>query len=119
MSIGGGTNISSGYALIDTLLETEYNPDEWNLYIFQGTDGENFTDDTALCIEILQQKLLKHLNLLGINIVQPYSWGNWATYEGDIQKEFGEDHDIVRTAKTESEDDIGNTIKTFLGKKED
>lgn len=117
LSIGGGTNISSGYDLIARLLETEYNPADWNIYIFQGTDGENFSDDTPKCIEILQQKLLKHLNLLGINIVQSYSYGSWANYQQDITEVFGEDHDIIRTAKTESEDDIGNTIKSFLGEK--
>ncbi len=119
-STGGGTMISSGYGKIAELIETEYNPHEWNVYIFQGTDGENWGGDSEECVKILEERIMEHLNMLAINIVKPsnYGWGSWATFKTDMEKVYGTDHEVVRTAETSGEDDISGTIKRFLGTKD-
>ncbi len=118
LSIGGGTQISSGYQKIAELLETEYNPHEWNVYIFQGTDGENFGGDSEECVKILEERLLPHLNMIGINVVKPGNWNSWATFKKDMEDVYGDNHNIVRTADTSSEEDIKDTIKSFLSERE-
>ncbi|HEY3524982.1 MAG TPA: DUF444 family protein, partial [Nitrososphaeraceae archaeon] len=37
----GGTVISSGYTKIHEIIQSRYNPEMWNIYIAQATDGDN------------------------------------------------------------------------------
>ena len=37
----GGTIISSAYKLADALIEENYAPADWNVYIFHFSDGDN------------------------------------------------------------------------------
>jgi uncharacterized sporulation protein YeaH/YhbH (DUF444 family) len=67
----GGTKISAGYEKIVELLHTTYPPEQWNLYLFQYSDGDNLsTSDSQRCIEILQNDLLPHLNLFAYGQVK-------------------------------------------------
>ena len=49
----GGTKISSAYELADKIIDARYPPDEWNVYAFHFSDGDNWGDDIPHCIEIL------------------------------------------------------------------
>ena len=43
----GGTMISSAYKLCAKIIDDEYPPDEWNIYPFHFSDGDNWSvDDT-------------------------------------------------------------------------
>src|SRR5207247_10957337 len=61
----GGTKISSAYELAEKLIRTKYPPDQWNIYAFHFSDGDNWGDDIPHCIELLTEKLLPKLNLFG------------------------------------------------------
>ena len=37
----GGTKISSAYRLCKQVIDQHYNPDEWNIYLFHFSDGDN------------------------------------------------------------------------------
>lgn len=55
ISEAGGTLISSSYKLVQSIIEKEYPVNEWNIYIFQFSDGDNWNaDDTRLCINLLK-----------------------------------------------------------------
>ena len=54
----GGTKISSAYELGDKIITKRYPPDQWNIYAFHFSDGDNWGDDIPHCIEILTEKLL-------------------------------------------------------------
>src|SRR5262249_27904842 len=54
----GGTKISSAYELCDKLITARYPPDQWNVYAFHFSDGDNWGDDIPHCIEVLTEKLL-------------------------------------------------------------
>ncbi len=54
----GGTKISSAYELADKIINARYPPDQWNIYAFHFSDGDNWGDDIPHCIEILTEKLL-------------------------------------------------------------
>lgn len=41
----GGTVVSSGLNLTKTIIEARYNPADWNIYVAQASDGDNFTVD--------------------------------------------------------------------------
>lgn len=59
----GGTRISSAYKVARELVRQHYPPDDWNIYCFQFSDGDNWGEDNKSCIEILVQDLLPHCNL--------------------------------------------------------
>jgi uncharacterized sporulation protein YeaH/YhbH (DUF444 family) len=54
----GGTVISSGYEKILDIVQQKYNPEQWNIYISQATDGDNFDSDNETMVNILTQHLL-------------------------------------------------------------
>ena len=60
-TLSGGTTISSGLKLINDIIDKEYKSDEWNLYIAQCTDGDNYTIDNAICDKLLREELLDKL----------------------------------------------------------
>src|SRR5213596_2247998 len=41
----GGTKISSAYVLADKLIDSRYPADQWNVYAFHFSDGDNWGDD--------------------------------------------------------------------------
>jgi hypothetical protein len=42
----GGTVLSTPLKLVNELIDTKYNPDEYNIYIVQASDTEDFSGDT-------------------------------------------------------------------------
>src|SRR5690606_3436937 len=62
----GGTMISSAYKLCAELIEAEFDPEQWNIYAFHFSDGDNWSvDDTATCIQLVKQQLLPKCNQFG------------------------------------------------------
>ena len=49
----GGTRISSAYKTAADLIDHSFPVDDWNIYCFQFSDGDNWGDDIPKCIEIL------------------------------------------------------------------
>ncbi|MEM2900751.1 MAG: DUF444 family protein, partial [Thermoplasmata archaeon] len=56
---GGGTEISSAFALALKTIERNYVVSEWNIYPFYFSDGENFDYDNAKAVE-LANKLISY-----------------------------------------------------------
>ena len=47
----------------EQLLQTQYSPNDWNIYLFQFSDGDNFASDNDRSLEIIQHALLPAANL--------------------------------------------------------
>jgi len=110
----GGTLISSAYKLVKELIEKKYPPHEWNIYIFQFSDGDNWSaDDTKLCIDMLKNYFLVNTNLFCYGQVESrYGSGQFLK---DLNAEFSKDERMV-TSSISSKDKILDSIKQFLGK---
>lgn len=54
----GGTVVSTALTEMQTVLAKRYPPSEWNIYAAQASDGENFTGDSAKCVELLNAELM-------------------------------------------------------------
>lgn len=54
----GGTVISTGLSLAYETIKQKYPSDNWNIYIAQTGDGENYPSDNPLCHRILVDQLL-------------------------------------------------------------
>lgn len=64
VSGSGGTGASTAFQLALSLIETEYDPSQYNVYLFYASDGENFTEDRTAATETLA-RLLGMVNYVG------------------------------------------------------
>ncbi len=110
----GGTLISSAYKLVEEIVAADYPPDEWNLYVFQFSDGDNWSStDTRLCMDILKEKLLPKVNLYCYGQVESeYGSGQFI---GDLKESVAGDERVV-LSRIPDRDAIMQSIKEFLGK---
>ncbi len=113
-SESGGTLISSAYKITEELLNKKYKTSEWNTYVFQFSDGDNWSgDDTKICIETLKKSFLPYVNLFGYGQVESrYGSGQ---YLKDLDKEFDGQENLV-TSLIKDRMGIIEAIKAFLGK---
>lgn len=80
---GGGTNISSAYKLVNQIVENENLARDYNIYIFQGTDGDDWDSNGAEALPELT-KMLGYVNRMGITVVKG-GYSN-TSIEGYIEK---------------------------------
>jgi sporulation protein YhbH len=68
----GGTKCSSVYQLALKLIKERFPPEDFNLYPFHFTDGDNLPSDNELCAELVE-KLADASSLFGYGeIINPY-----------------------------------------------
>ena len=110
----GGTRISSAYSVCAELIEQQLSPSEWNLYVFQFSDGDNWGEDNKQAFSLLGERILPHVNQYAYGQVEsPYGSGEFL---GQLRKEYGSDHDQLVLCEIEDREAIYGAIKTFLGK---
>ena len=110
----GGTAISSAYLLTAEMIERDYPLDNWNLYAFHFSDGDNWSaDDTRQCMDILRDRLMPKVNVFCYGQVEsPYGSGQFIK---DLRERFPEDEKIL-TSEIPNKESIYKSIKDFLGK---
>jgi len=108
----GGTKISSAYKLADQIISQRYPVNDWNIYAFHFSDGDNWGDDIPTCLDVLQNKLLPNVNLFGYGQVEsPYGSGEFFDYIN----EFTEKYKNLVCSRVPNRDAILGSIKEFLG----
>ncbi|MBL8683082.1 MAG: DUF444 family protein [Myxococcales bacterium] len=110
----GGTMISSAYKLCAEIMKDRYPPDEWNVYPFHFSDGDNWSvDDTTLCVQLLKDRVLPNANMFCYGQVEsPYGSGQFIK---DLREHLGADERVV-TSEIRDKDAIVDSIKAFMGK---
>src|SRR5256885_8942021 len=56
--LSGGTVVSSALVLLDQIIRARYPSGDWNIYVAQASDGDNFGDDGSNCRNLLVEKIL-------------------------------------------------------------
>ncbi len=111
----GGTLISSAYKLCKEIIDSDYNPEEWNIYPFHFSDGDNWSsDDTKLCLDLLNDSILPASNMFGYGQVES-RYGSGQFYK-DLAQAYGKKSEEVVLSKIKNRDAILDSIKEFLGK---
>lgn len=111
----GGTLISSAFKLCKEIIDADYNSSEWNIYPFHFSDGDNWsTDDTKLCLDILDNDILPNSNVFCYGQVES-RYGSGQFYK-DLDQRYGTDNDDVILSKIKNKEAILDSIKDFLGK---
>jgi sporulation protein YhbH len=110
----GGTVISSAYKLAEQLIRQEFLPEEWNIYLFHFSDGDNWSQgDTEECIRLLNESLLPTSNLFCYGQVEsPYGTGQFLQ---DLKDSMGPD-ERVALSQIENKEAILGSIREFLGR---
>ena len=111
---GGGTKISSAYKLANRLITEQFQPQDWNVYLFQFSDGDNWDGgDTSECVSLLQKDLLPRINLFCYGQVKS-AYGSGDFLYG-LEEAFPDEPRLI-TSKINTKDEIYDSIKAFLGK---
>jgi len=76
----GGTVVSSALVLLDEVIRARYPTNEWNLYVAQASDGDNWHHDSSRCKEILEEKILP--------LVRYYAYVQVAQTEQNLWDEY-------------------------------
>jgi hypothetical protein len=98
-NVAGGTNVYPAYEKVAEIIENEQLYRENNIYIFHGTDGDDWEEDGKKAIEAVK-RFLPHISWMGITIAKN-SWGS-EDRQTTVEKYFEESgllkerHDLVR-----------------------
>ncbi|MDO8558896.1 MAG: DUF444 family protein [bacterium] len=69
ISTGGGTYIASGYNEINNIIDGENLARDYNIYVFQGTDGEDSDSEGDDAIPEIE-KILGYVNRMGVCVIK-------------------------------------------------
>jgi uncharacterized sporulation protein YeaH/YhbH (DUF444 family) len=68
-AVAGGTQVSSAYLLVNEIVEKENLARDYNIYIFHGTDGDDWDTDGKEAIPQLE-KMMTYASRVGISIAE-------------------------------------------------
>ena len=107
----GGTKISTAYDLANRIIGSRYPIEEWNVYAFHFSDGDNWGDDNPKALKLLKNELLPKLNLFGYGQVEsPYGSGEFFDHIDALTA----DHENLITSRVPDREAILGSIKEFL-----
>lgn len=108
----GGTMISSAYRLCADIIHADYPSDNWNIYPFHFSDGDNWSvDDTRLCVGLLKKRILPLVNQFSYGQVEsPYGSGQFIK---DLRDQL-KNHDRLALSEVKDREGIYQSIRDFL-----
>ena len=110
----GGTKISSAYELCLKQIAERFRPEDWNIYPFHYSDGDNWSArDTEHCIGMLRDEILPRVNQFCYGQVK--SAHGSGQFKKDLDNSLGEEELLV-TSSVGDRQDIPDSIRRFLGK---
>ena len=77
----GGTVVSSALALMHEIIQARYPSGEWNIYGAQASDGDNFTNDSGNCRDLLIEKILPLVRYFAYVQVAEEEQSLWLEYQ--------------------------------------
>lgn len=78
----GGTIVSSALKLMLEIVRKRYPASDWNIYVAQASDGDNWADDSPLCRDLLINKILPLVQYYAyVEITPGEHQALWRAYE--------------------------------------
>ena len=78
----GGTVVSSALVLLEEIIRARYPAGDWNIYVAQASDGDNFSNDSGNCRTLLEDKILP--------LVRYYAYLQVAEEEQNLWQEYSQ-----------------------------
>lgn len=114
----GGTRISSALACCKELLNAHYDPNDWNIYLFHFSDGDNSSDaDNRLCCKMLDEQLLPISNMFGYcQVASAYGSGSFINvlHEAFPDGRADESGPKLITSRVNGREDLFESLRTFF-----
>lgn len=118
----GGTQISTGLALTRKIINERYPVNDWNIYVAQASDGDNFSNDNGEAASEMTALLPLTQYFAYVEIGRSYNqiamWGSgtsktevWKVYEP-----FAEENKHLILKKIKDVADIWNVFKELFSK---
>lgn len=77
----GGTVVSSALELMQKIITERFPTADWNIYVAQASDGDNWNADSPLCGEILTKSVMPFVQYYAyIEIMPRHHQSLWKTY---------------------------------------
>lgn len=77
----GGTVVSSALVLLDQIIKARYPQGDWNIYVAQASDGDNFSNDSGNCRNLLLDRILprvRHFAYVQVTEVEQNLWEEYS-----------------------------------------
>ncbi|NJL13918.1 MAG: DUF444 family protein [Microscillaceae bacterium] len=74
-TVAGGTNVYPAFELVHKIVEEEQLAREYNIYVFHGTDGDDWESSGEQTLDIVRQ-ILRYASRVGITVAK----NNWSGY---------------------------------------
>ena len=115
VSGGGGTMCSSAFQLALDEMKAKYNGSAWNRYVFEFSDGDDFSSDIPKCIELVKQLLDEGCNAVGYGEISMDGVGSmwsWSSLHKEFEKEIK--HPRFMSSVIGKKEDVYDCLKKFL-----
>lgn len=109
----GGTGASAAFDLVLQLIESQFPMTNYNLYLFYGSDGENFAEDRAAATASLS-KLASMLNAIGYIETAPGMLRASETEMQTICSQLEQDGAAISTDVLTRQDDVWHALRRFF-----
>ena len=84
--VAGGTNVYPAFELVNKIVEEEMLAKDYNIYVFHGTDGDDWESNGTKMLNALR-KMLVYTNRVGITVAKnSWSGGRKTTVENYLEK---------------------------------
>ena len=117
VSASGGTKCSSAFALAYEHMKDNHPPSEYNNYVFEFSDGDNFGDDNLLVLDYVN-KMLPMVRAMGYGEIIPDDSKLFQWYSADRLLSTLLTEEVKRTrfisTQLSTMDDVFETLKKFF-----
>lgn len=105
----GGTRCSSVYQLGLDIVSSRFNPQDYNIYAFHFSDGDNIVSDNEKCVHLIKE-LLNVCNLVGYGEIEgPYYYTS--TLRSALKKI---DHSMFTSVTVRDKSGVYDALKRFF-----
>ena len=111
----GGTIVSSALEMTRDIINKRYSPTDWNIYVAQASDGDNWEGDSSVCSKILAGDIMSKVQYFTyVEITDRAHQNLWREYES-IAETFP---DFFAMQQIKSPEDIFPVFRKLFEKRE-
>ncbi|HUQ31412.1 MAG TPA: sporulation protein YhbH [Pyrinomonadaceae bacterium] len=115
----GGTVVSSAYQLALDIIAARYRPDDWNIYPFHFSDGDNYYSDNEEATRLADQ-LIATCNLFGYGEIGEEGSSSYRRSSGALLSIFNDrlkNKERFVGVRIDDKEDVYPALKQFFGRR--
>jgi sporulation protein YhbH len=117
----GGTVVSSAYQLALDIIGTRFRPQDWNIYPFHFSDGDNYYSDNEEAVRLADQ-LITTCNLFGYGEIGEEGASSYRRSSGALLSIFNDRlkrKERFVGVRIDDKEDVYPALKQFFGKRQE